>query len=65
MREIPNFNYIVPSRFVQQLQKCQKTGKKFEDSEFPANNNSLNFKVANRPIVWKRISEIMPNAVMT
>lgn len=36
--------------------------KKFTDPKFPPSDRSLNFAINNRKIVWKRITEIVPNA---
>lgn len=64
MQNIPNFNFIVPSKFHEYLENCKRTGKKFTDSEFPPQEKSLKYQAENRKIEWKRISDIFPKATM-
>jgi hypothetical protein len=55
---------IILSPYNEYLEKCRKEKKKFVDEEFPPNGQSLNYTLTNRNIVWKRVTEIVPNAIM-
>lgn len=53
---------LVPSNYEKQLKFCKQKNKKFTDTAFPPNEASLNFKINNRKIEWKRITDVVPNA---
>ncbi len=55
---------IKRSKYKELLEECRKSNTNFVDKTFPANKTSLDFSIPNREIIWKRISEIIPNCTM-
>lgn len=55
---------IKTSRYAQLYKNCRDKNIDFEDKEFPPNDQSLNFRVGGRQIVWRRIKDLKKDAVM-
>jgi hypothetical protein len=55
---------VKKSRYDEYVKDCRERNVKFEDKEFPANSASLEYTIEGRPITWKRITEVVPGAVM-
>lgn len=59
-----HYTKIKASNYDSLLEDCKHSQTNFVDRSFPPNEKSLNFRYGNRKIVWKRILDVVENAVM-
>lgn len=59
-----NYTMVIPSNYEKYLKNCQSKRTNFIDSEFPHTDRSVGVSVERRRIVWKRLPEVVKNAVM-
>ena len=63
IENVGNYITIRPSRYDEYVKDCKAKGHRFADPEFPPNDSSLNVNVGRR-VTWKRVTDIVKNAVM-